>query len=90
MRQYIRVFHVNEQAKLIAYHRWMEDGQGDDVIVVANHLILIQLIFHIPEHGNFDLIRIGNGIVKILQIKDIQLQHKKANTMVFHIEAILV
>jgi 1,4-alpha-glucan branching enzyme len=36
MGQNIRVFHMNEQAKLIAYHRWMEGGQGDDVIVVAN------------------------------------------------------
>jgi 1,4-alpha-glucan branching enzyme len=36
MGQHIHVFHVNDQAKTIAYHRWMEGGHGDDVIVVAN------------------------------------------------------
>ena len=36
MGQHIRVFHVDEQTKIIAYHRWMEGGPGDDVIVVAN------------------------------------------------------
>jgi 1,4-alpha-glucan branching enzyme len=36
MGQHIRVFHVNDEAKIIAYHRWMEGGHGDDVVVVAN------------------------------------------------------
>lgn len=36
MGQHIRTFHVNEQTKVIAYHRWMEAGRGDDVVVVAN------------------------------------------------------
>ncbi|CAF0947632.1 unnamed protein product [Didymodactylos carnosus] len=36
MGQNIRVFHTNDQTKVIAYHRWMEGGPGDDVIVVAN------------------------------------------------------
>jgi 1,4-alpha-glucan branching enzyme len=36
MGQHIHVFHVNEQTKIIAYHRWMESGRGDDVVVVAN------------------------------------------------------
>jgi 1,4-alpha-glucan branching enzyme len=36
MGQHIRVFHVNDQTKIIAYHRWMEGGRGDDVVVVAN------------------------------------------------------
>ena len=30
------VFHVNNQAKVVAYHRWMRGGEGDDVIVLAN------------------------------------------------------
>ena len=34
--QKINVFHTNEHDKVIAYHRSMEGGQGDDVIVVAN------------------------------------------------------
>lgn len=36
MGQHIRVFHVDDQVKVIAYQRWMEGGQGDDVVVVAN------------------------------------------------------
>jgi len=36
MGQHIRVFHVNDQTKIIAYYRWMEGGRGDDVVVVAN------------------------------------------------------
>jgi 1,4-alpha-glucan branching enzyme len=34
--QHLNVFHVNDDAKVIAYHRWMLGGPGDDVIVVAN------------------------------------------------------
>jgi 1,4-alpha-glucan branching enzyme len=34
--QSINVFHVNNGAKLIAFHRWQHGGPGDDVVVVAN------------------------------------------------------
>ncbi|MAT95995.1 MAG: 1,4-alpha-glucan branching protein [Anaerolineaceae bacterium] len=34
--QLINVYHVNNTAKLIAFHRWHHGGPGDDVIVVAN------------------------------------------------------
>ena len=34
--QKIDVFHTNDRDKVIAYHRSMEGGEGDDVIVVAN------------------------------------------------------
>ncbi len=30
------VFHVNESAGVIAYHRWDQGGPGDDVVVVVN------------------------------------------------------
>jgi 1,4-alpha-glucan branching enzyme len=33
---HVNVFHVNEIAKVIAFHRWQEGGAGDDVIIVAN------------------------------------------------------
>ncbi|UJR11465.1 hypothetical protein I4U23_015644 [Adineta vaga] len=36
MGQHIRVFHINNEKKIIAYQRWMEGGKGDDVIIVAN------------------------------------------------------
>jgi 1,4-alpha-glucan branching enzyme len=34
--QNINIFHVNNDAKVIAFHRWNNGGAGDDVIVVAN------------------------------------------------------
>ncbi|CAF0942029.1 unnamed protein product [Adineta steineri] len=36
MGQHINIFHVNDEKKIIAYHRWTQGGKGDDVIVVAN------------------------------------------------------
>jgi len=32
----INVFHVNNTAKVVAFHRWQNGGNGDDVIVVVN------------------------------------------------------
>jgi 1,4-alpha-glucan branching enzyme len=32
----LNLFHVNDNAKVLAYHRWADGGPGDDVIVVAN------------------------------------------------------
>ena len=34
--RHVNVFHENEGAKVIAFHRWMDGGAGDDVVVVAN------------------------------------------------------
>jgi 1,4-alpha-glucan branching enzyme len=34
--QHINVHHINNADKVIAFHRWENGGQGDDVIVVAN------------------------------------------------------
>ena len=33
---HVSTHHVNEEAKLIAFHRWEQGGPGDDVIIVAN------------------------------------------------------
>ncbi len=33
---HVNVYHVDNEQKVIAYHRWFEGGAGDDVIVVAN------------------------------------------------------
>lgn len=33
---HVLVYHVDNEAKLIAFHRWQDGGPGDDVIVVAN------------------------------------------------------
>lgn len=32
----VRVLHAHPEAKLLAYHRWMDGGPGDDVVVVVN------------------------------------------------------
>ncbi len=34
--QYTRVYHLNEESKVIAFHRRDRGGPGDDVVVVAN------------------------------------------------------
>lgn len=34
--QHVNVFHVNNNDKLVAFHRWQDGGPGDDVIVVCN------------------------------------------------------
>lgn len=36
MGQHTKVFHTNQQTGVLAFHRWMEGGAGDDVVVVAN------------------------------------------------------
>lgn len=36
MGQHTNVFHVNDSWKMLAWHRWMEGGELDDVVVVAN------------------------------------------------------
>jgi 1,4-alpha-glucan branching enzyme len=33
---HIEVNHINYEAKLLTYHRWLDGGPGDDVLVVAN------------------------------------------------------
>jgi len=34
--QLLNVFHVNDAAKVVAFHRWDRSGPGDDVVVVVN------------------------------------------------------
>jgi len=34
--QFTQVHHLNEEAKVLAWHRWDRGGAGDDVVVVAN------------------------------------------------------
>jgi 1,4-alpha-glucan branching enzyme len=42
--QFTQVFHLNEESKVIAFHRWDKGGPADDVVVVAN-------FFHEPQDG---------------------------------------
>jgi 1,4-alpha-glucan branching enzyme len=34
--QYLNIFHLNDDAKLLAFHRWENSGAGDDVIIIIN------------------------------------------------------
>ena len=34
--EHVNVFHVNDGAKMLAFHRWDQGGAGDDVVVVLN------------------------------------------------------
>ena len=42
--QFTQVHHLNEDRKLLAFHRWDQGGPADDVVVVANFL-------HEPQDG---------------------------------------
>jgi len=34
--QHVRVSHVHDDMNMLAFHRWMDGGPGDDVVVLAN------------------------------------------------------
>ena len=34
--QYVNLYHVNDNDKVIAFHRWEDGGPGDDAVVIAN------------------------------------------------------
>jgi 1,4-alpha-glucan branching enzyme len=34
--QYLNVFHLNQEHKMLAFQRWDQHGKGDDVVVVVN------------------------------------------------------
>lgn len=42
--QFTQAHHLNEERKVIAFHRWDKGGPGDDVVVIAN-------FFHEPQVG---------------------------------------
>jgi len=42
--QFTKVYHLNDERKVIAFHRWDKGGPADDVVVVANFL-------HDPQDG---------------------------------------
>ncbi len=51
----IRVHHVNETERVIAYHRWQNGGPRDDVIVLANFSAtpLPEYQFGVPRSGRW-------------------------------------
>ena len=55
--QSINIYHVNNAAKLIAFHRWHFGGPGDDVIVIANfsNRVLTDYTLGIPHGGKWQV-----------------------------------
>ncbi|WP_011581746.1 MULTISPECIES: alpha-amylase family glycosyl hydrolase [Chelativorans] len=52
-----RIFRVDEEKKLIAFHRWVEGGPRDDVVVVANfsHQAYASYRMGFPRQGLWNL-----------------------------------
>lgn len=42
--QFTQVYHLHEERKMLAFHRWDKGGSGDEVVVIAN-------FFHEPQDG---------------------------------------
>jgi 1,4-alpha-glucan branching enzyme len=49
----VAVHRIDEEAKLVAFHRWAEGGPGDDVVVLANFSHLAREVYRIgfPRPG---------------------------------------
>ncbi len=56
--QFTQVFHLNEERKVIAFHRWDKGGPADDVVVVANfsHQPQDDYIIGFPTSGTWTLL----------------------------------
>ena len=55
--QHVDVYQVDNDQKLIAFHRWAEGGAGDDVVVVANfaNRAQVELPLRFPYAGRWRL-----------------------------------
>jgi 1,4-alpha-glucan branching enzyme len=55
--QFTQVYHMNNERKVIAYHRWDKGGAGDDVVVVANfsHESQENYVIGFPSEGAWKL-----------------------------------
>lgn len=55
--QFTQVFHLNEEKKLLAFHRWDQGGVGDDVVVIANfsNQVLNDYTVGFPAKGSWKL-----------------------------------
>jgi 1,4-alpha-glucan branching enzyme len=53
--QEVNVYHINQDKKIIVYHRWDKGGPGDSVVVVANFSVKSQTDYLIgfPEEGEW-------------------------------------
>jgi 1,4-alpha-glucan branching enzyme len=55
--QSTQIYHLNDDRKVLAYHRWDKGGPGDDVVVVANLLHEVQhdYVIGFPTEGTWKL-----------------------------------
>jgi len=55
--QFVNVFHVNEQQKMLAFQRWDQHGKGDDVVIVVNFANELRRDYSIglPDGGSWRL-----------------------------------
>lgn len=55
--QFTQVYHLNDERKVIAFHRWDKGGAADDVVVVANfsHEPQDGYVIGFPAVGNWEL-----------------------------------
>lgn len=55
--QFTQVYHLHEERKMLAFHRWDRGGPGDDVVVIANffHEVQAHYILGFPAQGSWKL-----------------------------------
>ena len=55
--QFTQVYHLNEERKVLAFHRWDQGGPADDVVVIANFANEVQSQYTIgfPASGHWKL-----------------------------------
>lgn len=55
--QNLNVFHINDNDKVIAYHRWENGGHGDDVVVIVNlgNRTYSEYIIGFPSSGTWQV-----------------------------------
>jgi 1,4-alpha-glucan branching enzyme len=55
--QFTQVYHLNEERKVLAFHRWDQGGMADDVVVIANFANEVQGQYTIgfPASGQWKL-----------------------------------
>ena len=67
---HLNLFHVDDEAKVLAYHRYSEGGPGDDVVVVASFLAAERSVrIGLPRAGQW-CVRSGETDVTTLQAED--------------------
>jgi 1,4-alpha-glucan branching enzyme len=55
--QFTQVYHLNDERKVIAFHRWDKGGSADDVVIVANfyHEAQEDYVIGFPDEGAWKL-----------------------------------